>query len=172
MKKENKVTPQLFKLTMSKLKDSHKLILFIGYSFIILAILSFMNIIILDLSTIIFISLSGILFILADFFEYYGVKISEKVNPQKKAVVDNIQIILLCKSALNFFAILFLILGSYIKLNLSESVLNNLSTALALIAIGLTIIKISLDNTKTNSDFGESILTEIGKAMEVAEKEK
>lgn len=72
---------------MNKLKDRHRLIQFIGYSFIFLDILSSMDIIILDLSTIISIPLSGIFFILADFFEYYGIKLSKKSKSTRRSYI-------------------------------------------------------------------------------------
>lgn len=159
-------------LSNDELNDSNRLIQFIGIVFIILALLNFTNFFILNSLTLISISLSGIFFILADFCEYYN-ELEEKKEAIPYSVRKvKIRIYRMTKAIFHFFAILALIIGPYLSLEIDTNMLDKLSTFFSLLAIGLTVLKIGKDHAKKNLYAQKQLMDEVNEVFKTLEKDK
>ncbi|MBS4197680.1 hypothetical protein [Lederbergia citri] len=112
------------------------------------------------------ISLSGIFFIIGDIFEHCC-----KVQHQKKAIdikIRNNRIgnLKLFKVVFQFLAITSLIIAPYLTLALSDNTLNKVSNTFSMLAIGLTVFKIGLDNSMKKSEFENTVADELFKLAE------
>lgn len=157
-------------LTLDNLNDSNRIIKFIGIVFIFIGGLAFSNKLILNNLILTSIALSGIFFIAADFCEYYSIDIDSK-----KAISDNVRNkkrrkFVLGKVILHFLAIFTLIIGPYLNLNANTIFLDTLSDSLSLIAIGLTVLKIGMDNSKKKQDKDLQMIEEISKVFKATEE--
>lgn len=162
-------------LDLDKLNDSNRIISFIGFVFIFMAALNFSGQLILNNLILISISLSGISFVGAEFCDYFIKKIDMKkatpfnIRARKKKKYNLLKIIF------HFLAVSTLIIGPYLNINLNYNFLEQLSNSLPLIAIGLTVLKIGLDNSLKKQSNELKMMTEIGevfKELESKEKEK
>lgn len=141
----------LFKIFFTfGVKEAHYQLSFIGLSFIILGIIYSLDIVTLNQMTIIGLTIAGIFFILGDFCQHFIDNYaynSKKVRAKEDCTrIQNRWKV--CKFICLFLAILSLIIAPYIKLNVDVDKLEILSTSFSLIAIGLTILNVSLYNNR------------------------
>ncbi|WP_318615303.1 hypothetical protein [Sporosarcina sp. YIM B06819] len=153
-------------LVVDELSEANRIIKFLGLSFIILAFFYLLGLVKLSAIIIICISLSGIFFIIGDIFEHFC-----KVQFAKKAIdariINNrIGHLKLFKLGCQFSAIISLIVAPYLTLTLADSMLNKVSNTLAMLAIGLTVFKIGLDNSMKKSEFEDMLIEELSKLAE------
>lgn len=150
-------------LAIDELNEANRIIKFLGISFVILAFLYILGFVKLSTTILICISLSGIFFIIGDIFEYFC-----KVQHQKKAInigirYKKIGYFKLVKMVCQFSAIISLIIAPYITTNLTPMTLTKFGNTLSMIAIGLTVFKIGLDNSMKKSEFEEMITDEFSR---------
>lgn len=148
-------------LVVDELSESNRIIKFLGLSFIILSCLYLLGYVNVSTIILICISLSGIFFIIGDIFEHFC-----KVQNQKKAIditirYKNISYLKIAKLSCQFLAIISLIIAPYVVIDLTLVTLSKVSNMLSILAIGLTIFKIGLDNSMKKAEFEEMITDEL-----------
>lgn len=152
-------------IAIDELSEANRIIKFIGIAFIVLSFLYISGYVRLSSIIIICISASGIFFIIGDIFEYCC-----KVQQTKKAIKWKIRhrkigCYRLAKIICHFLAIFSLIIAPYITINLTLDLLNKVSNTLSILAIGLTVFKIGLDNSIKKSEFDAKLADEIYEVM-------
>lgn len=152
--------------------ESVSLIKFIGLSFVILGISSILDVVDLNPMAIFSFSASGILFILSDFAKYYT-----KEWDSKKALgikrMKKVKFYRFLNVIFLFCGIFLLIGGPYLKLNFLTPYLEKLGPTLAFIAIGLTVLKIGLENDQQHMDTISEIINEVEEIIQApSEKSK
>lgn len=157
-------------ITLDELSEANRIIKFIGIAFILLSLLYILGFVKLSTIIIICISASGIFFIIGDIFEHCC-----KVQHTKKAIdlsirYKKIGYFRLAKITCHFLAILSLIIAPYITINLTLEVLSKVSNALSMLAIGLTVFKIGLDNSMKKSEAEAKLADEMYQIMTQIDK--
>ncbi|QED46978.1 hypothetical protein [Cytobacillus dafuensis] len=156
---------------VDELNESNLLVKFIGVIFLILGFGYIFGLVHLSSLAIFSFSLSGIFFILSDLSKY----MAEEWEIKKALGNERYKKVRFFKGlryTCLFFGVLLLIGGPYLKTVLDEQSLDILGTACAFIVIGLTVIKISLDNTRKHYDMYDSIINETTEILKEVEKYK
>lgn len=157
-------------LIVDDLQEPNHLIKFIGITFIFLGVLYSLNIVRLNSMVIICITISGVFFILADICQHYSNEYSKKKALKTQKRINIVSRYKLFKFIFLFLATITLLIGPYIYPIINKNILDTLATSLSFIAIGLTIVKISLDNNRKMSDFHLSIIEDFEKVLYEVEK--
>ncbi|MEK4245291.1 hypothetical protein MKZ20_08100 [Psychrobacillus sp. FSL K6-2684] len=147
------------------LSEPHNLLTFIGVSFIVLGIIYFFGIVKLSQMTVIGITLSGIFFVLGDICQHFidSYELKKALDLKHRMLIQDRW--KLCKLLCLLIAILSLIIAPYIQLNVSQKALGIFGTSLTLIAIGFTIINVSLYNHRKLNSFHAQLADEFYKSM-------
>ncbi|WP_068982851.1 hypothetical protein [Lysinibacillus xylanilyticus] len=161
---------QLFKIFFTfEVKEAHYQLSFIGLSFVILGIIHSFDIVTLSQMTIIGLTISGIFFVLGDFCQHFIDNYA--YNPKKVIAYKDCTRIQnrwkVCKFFCLLIAILSLIIAPYIKLNVSVDKLEVLSTSLSLVAIGLTILNVSLYNNRKLESLYEDLADSYAESLKL-----
>lgn len=115
-------------------------------------------------------SISGIFFILSDVSKHYVDKWDSKKALGESRMIK-VKLYHFSNVIFLFLGILFLICGPFLKLNGITSYLEKLGETLALVAIGLTIYKVGLENEKKNIEMISQVADEFEEIIERYEKE-
>lgn len=74
---------------------------------------------------------------------------------------------------MNFLAIATLLIGPYLNIDFEMFFMDTLSKTLSLLAIGLTVLKIGLDNSMKKIDYEDQLLEETSElAQEIENNQK
>lgn len=153
------------------LSESNLIVQFIGIILLLLGMGYLFDLVSLSPLAVFSFSLSGVFFILSDIFRHKA-----EVWEAKKALEVRFKYIRYYKSARSvsiFISVLILISGPYVKeFAFIEPYLDKLGTSTAFIAIGLTVFKIGLDNSKKRIDFYEAIANDVDDLYKELEKRK
>lgn len=156
---------------VDELNESNLLVGFIGAIFLILGFGYILGLVHLSSLSILSFSLSGIFFILSDLAIYKAEDWKLKKAFGNKRF-KKVRFFKALKYICLFFGVLLLIGGPYLNIEIEEHFLDVLGTSCAFIAIGLTVIKISLDNTRKNFNLYLSIADETEEIYKELEKYK
>lgn len=154
---------------VDELNGSNLLVKYIGAIFLILGLGYILGLVKLSSLAILSFSLSGIFFILSDLAIYKAEDWKLKKALGNKRFIK-VRSFMALKHICLFLGVLLLIGGPYLNVEIEEHFLDTLGTSCAFIAIGLTVIKIGLDNTRKHFDMYSSIADETTEIYEELEK--
>ncbi|MGD2198209.1 hypothetical protein [Lysinibacillus fusiformis] len=151
------IKKQIAKIMVDELSEPNVLVKFIGLTFIVFGVMFIFDLISISNQFLMCIALAGVFFVISDISQhYYDSYSTKKALPIK----HRFRVRLLCKVlkfVSLFFAIFSIVAGPYILLPFTNSSIEKFATTITVLAIGLTIFNISLNNTKKQLEFYESI---------------
>ncbi|MFB1082476.1 hypothetical protein [Jeotgalibacillus sp. JSM ZJ347] len=156
---------------VEQIENNSVLIRFIGIAFLLLGIGYLLEVVELTSIALVSFSLSGMFYILSDFFKYY----CEDWDAKRALGKDRLKWVRLYRFLWYvslFIGTIMLIGGPYLIINIDVQLLEIAGPAIAFITIGLTVIKISLDNRKDRLDTMEGVVDDVTKILNELEEYK
>ncbi|GEM_PF-5189484 len=150
--------------SMKRLSEINFIVIMIGITFITIGLSSLFGIIVINSMFVLAISLSGTFFVVADIVQY----LSDNYSSNRK-VVRSLQALKSINLACSIF---FLLALPFLNIQLENAEI--LATAFSIIAVGLTIINLSLNHKKIQNAIIDRIISgwqESGKQTEQAIKQ-
>lgn len=160
------------RVTVDELGEPNILIKFIGITFIIFGIMFTFDLILITPQFLMCIAIAGVLFVFSDISQYYYDNYTRRVDLTDTHRYWAKSTWKISKFISLFFTIFSLIAGPYIILPFSDSTVEKSATIITVIAIGLTIFNVSLNNTKKRLELYESIATDFEELYKEYEKIK
>ncbi|MBX8942594.1 hypothetical protein [Lysinibacillus sp. K60] len=149
------------KFSTARLSEINFIVIMIGVTFMIIGISSIFGITVINSMFVLAISLSGTFFVLADIVQY----LSDTYSSNNSKVIKCLQFFKSISLALSILSLLTLPF-----LNIQVKNAEILATAFSIIAIGLTIINLSLNNKRMQNEILERVITGWEKSDEQTEK--
>ncbi|MCS5501943.1 hypothetical protein NY607_12480 [Lysinibacillus sp. A4] len=149
------------KFSTARLSEINFIVIMIGVTFMIIGISSIFGITVINSMFVLAISLSGTFFVLADIVQY----LSDTYSSNNSKVIKSLKFFKSISLALSILSLLTLPF-----LNIQVKNAEILATAFSIIAIGLTIINLSLNNKRMQNEILERVITGWEKSDEQTEK--
>lgn len=157
---------------LDKSGDSNRIVKMIGFVFMVLGILIISNKVIVTELGITSITLSGIFFILTDFSEFFILRIETKKAIDASIRYKKERKYIVLKIIFLSLAVLTLLIGPYINLKINSIFLNKVNKSLSLMAIGLTVFKIGIDNSMEQLNEKIQIVDEVNEICKKNQEHK
>lgn len=159
-------------IMIDELSEPNVLVKFIGLTFIVFGIMFAFDFISISAQFLMCIAFAGVFFVISDISQHYNDSYSKKAALNLK---HRNRVSLFCtvlKFVSLFFAIFSIVAGPYILLPFTTQTMEKFATTITVLAIGLTIFNISLNNTKKQLEFYEGIATDYEKLCQDLEETK